>query len=323
MFNKIKKNMKNHSLIQTILLSIILLLPLIACIMKEENPFFTEYKTPFQVPPFDKIKIEHYVPAFKEGMNQQIEEIDAIVSKEAPNFNNTIEALEHSGELLNKVSEVFYNMNSAYTNPEIQAIAKDVAPLLSKHSDDIMLNPKLFARVKEVYQKKNEFQLNSEQMRLLEETYKSFIRSGANLSTEQQNELRKINQELSVLTLKFGENILAETNKFKLELNTEKELAGLPSAIVSAAKQASKDNGGQSYLFTLHNPSVMPFLQYSMVRENREKVFNAYSMRGNNGDEFDNKEIINKIVNLRIRKANFSDIPATQISFSKKYGKKH
>jgi len=305
MFNKIKKIMKNQNLIQIILLSIILLIPLKACNMKEENPFFTEYKTPFQVPPFEKIKIEHYVPAFKEGMNQQKEEIDAIVSKkEAPNFNNTIEALEYSGELLNKVSEVFYNMNSAYTNPEIQAIAKDVAPMLSKHSDDIMLNPELFARVKEVYQKKNEFQLNSEQMRLLEETYKSFIRSGANLSLEQQDELRKINQELSVLTLKFGENILAETNKFKLELNTEDELAVLPEAIVGAAKQASKDNGGQGYLFTLHNPSVMPFLQYSMVRENREKMFNAYSMRGNNGDEFDNKEIINKIVNLRIRKAN-------------------
>ncbi len=305
MFKNFKNNMKKLQLIQLIILSIILIIPAKASDMKEENPFYQEYQTPYHVPPFEKIKIEHYVPAFKEGMSRQKAEIDFLVNKkEAPSFSNTIEALEYSGELLNKVSEVFYNMNSANTNPEIQAIAKEIAPMLSKHSDDIMLNTLLFARVKEVYNQKDKLKLNTEQSRLLEETYKNFIRSGANLAPKQQEELRKINQELSVLTLKFGENTLAETNKFKLVLRSDEELAGLPTGIIEGAKQAAKESGEEGYLFTLHNPSVMPFLQYSMVRDNREKMFIAYSSRGNNNDGLDNKDIINKIVNLRLKKAN-------------------
>lgn len=297
--------MKKLQIIQAILLFIVLLIPAKASDMKEENPFLWEFSTPFQVPPFDKIKIEHYLPAFKEGMELQKKEIDFLVNrKDVPDFKNTIEALELSGELLNNVASVFYNMNSANTSAEIQNIAKEVAPQLSKHSDDIMLNPRLFAKVKEVYNKKNKLKLEPEEMRLLEETYKNFIRSGANLSEKKQKELREINQELSVLTLKFGENVLAETNRFKLFLKTDEELVGLPVSLIQSAKLAAKESNDSGYLFTLHNPSLMPFLQYSMVRDKRETMFNAYSKRGNNNDEFDNKEVINQIVNLRIKKAN-------------------
>lgn len=272
---------------------------------KEKNPFFSEYNTPFGVPPFDKIKVEHYKPAILEGIKQHDKEINAIVVKRSmPTFESIIETLERSGELLDKVTTVFFNMNSCNTNAELQKIAQEVSPLLSKHSDDIMLNKDLFQRVKSVYENKDKLKLNQEQMKLLEETYKGFVRNGANLNDEQQKRLREINGELALLTLSFGQNILAENNSFKLVIDNKDDLAGLPQSAIDAAAETAKETGNEGkWVFTLHNPSWIPFMTYSAKRELREKMFYAYSKRGNNGNNLDNNENIIKIVNLRLEKA--------------------
>lgn len=290
------------------LIALGLILPLIAVTAKptkSDNPFFNEYKTPLGVPPFDKIKTEHYLPAFEAGIKQQAEEIAAIVNNpKEPDFKNTIEAMEYSGEILTKVSNVFFNMTSCNTSKEMQDIAKTVSPMLSKHGDDIMLNAKLFARIKKVYDNQAKMKLNGEQKRLLEKVYKDFARNGANLSDDKKNELRKINEELSLLALKFGDNVLAETNNFKLFIDNEKDLAGLPESIRMGAAEEAKDAGKPGkWLFTLHNPSVMPFLQYSANRELRKKMQEAYINRANNNNEFDNKENIKKIIDLRQKRA--------------------
>ncbi|MBM4174875.1 MAG: M3 family metallopeptidase [Ignavibacteria bacterium] len=273
--------------------------------MKTANPFFEEYKTPFQVPPFDKIKEVHYMPAFKAGMEEQQKEVDDIINNNAaPTFSNTIEALEYSGNLLNKVSYVFYNLNSADTNESLQKIAKDVSPLLSKHRDDINLSEKLFQRVKSVYENRSNFNLTPEQIRLLDEYYKDFVRGGANLDEKQKERMREINKELSLLTLKFGENNLKETNSFKMILENEEDLIGLPQSNKESSSKAAKEAGlDGKWLFTLDKPSLIPFLQYSNRRDLREKMFKAYINRGNNNNEYDNKEILSKIVSLRIEKA--------------------
>lgn len=293
---------------KTGLISLIVLLMVAACAptKEEKNPFLSDYNTPFNVPPFDKIREAHYMPAFEEAMRQHKLEIENIVSNtEAPNFANTIEAYEYSGSLLRNVSLVFYNANSANTNDEIQAIATELAPKMSQHNDNIRLNPDLFARVKAVYEQKDQLDLNPEQKKLLDETYKGFIRSGAGLSADKQERLREINKELSSLTLKFGQNVLGETNKFKMEVDNEADLAGLPqSAIDGAAERAAADSLPGKWVFTLHNPSVMPFLSHADNRELRKVMQQAYINRGNNNNEFDNKEIIGKIVNLRLERAN-------------------
>ena len=271
-----------------------------------ENPFFTEYTTPFGVPPFDQIKNEHFVPAIDKGMEEQNKEIDSIIKNEAaPDFENTIAALDYSGDLLRKVTGVFYNFNSSNTNSEIQAIAKEIAPKLSAHYDNINLNPELFARVKAVHNNREALSLNGEQTMLLEDTYKDFVRGGADLDSNAQSRFREINQELSLVTLQFGENVLAETNKYKLVLEAQEDLAGLPQGLIEQGAQTAKESGmNGKWVYTLQNSSIMPFLQYAEKRNLREDIYKAYINRGNNNDERDNKALILKIAALRLERAN-------------------
>ncbi|MCI0474446.1 MAG: peptidase M3, partial [Ignavibacteria bacterium] len=259
----------------------------------QSNPLLEAYDTEFNVPPFEKIKIEHFLPAFREGMKQQAAEIESIVNNpEAPTFENTIAALDYSDYRLSEVSAVFYNLLSANTSPELQKIASEIAPEISAHSDNIILNEKLFARVKSVYMKKIMLP-GPGQMKLLEDTYKSFVRGGANLDEAQKTRLKEINKDLSLLRLKFGENLLAETNGFKLIIEDKKDLSGLPDALIQSAYDAGKKTGMEGkWVFTLQNPSLIPFLTYADNRALREKIWRAYSSRGNNDNANDNKEII-------------------------------
>ncbi|WP_278632245.1 M3 family metallopeptidase [Parabacteroides goldsteinii] len=265
----------------------------------------TEFTTPFGVPPFDKIELEDYMPAFKEAIAQQQKEVDDIVGQTAaPDFENTIVALDQSGSLLRKVNAVFSGLNSANTNDEMQALSRELSPLLSKNSDDIRLNKDLFARVKTVYDNRESLNLNKEQKKLLEETYKSFVRGGANLDAEQQARLRELNSEISMLQLTFGQNMLKETNAFQLVIGNKDDLAGLPESLILNAEVAARAAGLEGkWLFTLHNPSVMPFLQYADNRALREKIFKGYINRGNNGNDADNKDVVLKLVTLRLEKA--------------------
>ena len=276
------------------------------CSQHMDNPLLKEFDTPYGVPPFDEITTQHYMPAFTAGMEEHIAEIDAIVANtEPPSFENTIEAFEYSGGTLQRARMVFSNMTSANTSSEIQQIARDSAPLISKHWDDIMLNPELFARIKAVYDQKDELEPGREQHRLLTETYKSFVRGGANLPEDKQERFREINERLSVLTLEFGDNVLAENNNFELVLESEEDLAGLPESVIASAADAAEKAGYEGkWLITLHNPSALPFLQYSSRRDLREKVQQAYVGKGNNDDEYDNKENIKEIVSLRLERAN-------------------
>lgn len=270
------------------------------------NPLLAEYNTPFQVPPFDQIKNEHFKPAFDEAFQQHTAEIDAIVKNtDEPTFDNTILAYENSGKLLSKVSTVFGNLNSANTNDALKALAVELAPISSAHRDNIALNDTLFNRVKSVWENKDSFGLNDEQLTLLEDTYKSFVRSGANLNEEDKEKLRKINSELSVLGVQFGQNLLDETNAYQLVIENEADLAGLPSSLIAAAADEAKANGQEGkWIFTLQNPSVMPFLQYADNRDLRKQIWEAYQNRGNNGNDADNNEVLVKIANLRLEKAN-------------------
>ena len=265
----------------------------------------TEFTTPFGVPPFDKIELDDYMPAFKEAIAQQQKEVDDIVGQTAaPDFENTIVALDQSGSLLRKVNAVFSGLNSANTNDEMQALSRELSPLLSKNSDDIRLNKDLFARVKTVYDNRKSLNLNKEQKKLLEETYKSFVRGGANLDAEQQARLRELNSEISMLQLTFGQNMLKETNAFQLVIENKDDLAGLPESLILNAEVAARAAGLEGkWLFTLHNPSVMPFLQYADNRALREKIFKGYINRGNNGNDADNKDVVLKLVTLRLEKA--------------------
>ena len=276
-----------------------------SALAKGDNPFFGKYSSPYGIPPFDKIKVEHYKPAFIKGMEEQKKEIEAIVkNKKTATFENTIVALDRSGKLLNKVSSVFYGQNSANTNAEMQAVSRELSPLLSKHSDDITMNAELFKRVKYVYDNQEKMNLDKEQKKLLEETYKDFVRSGANLNAEQQQRLRELNAEISMLQLTFGQNMLAETNAFKLVVDNEADLAGLPQNLIANAAESAKEAGLEGkWVFTLHNPSVMPFLQYSERRELRERMFKGYTSRGSHGNANDNRDIIRRLLKVRAEKA--------------------
>jgi peptidyl-dipeptidase Dcp len=269
-----------------------------------DNPFFSDFKTPFGVPPFDKIDSTDYMPAFIEGMKQQKAEIDAIVNnKDVPSFDNTILAFDRSGLLLSRVSKVFYNINEANTNEQIQALARRVDPLLSKHRDDIYLNPVLFTKIKAVYDKSLELKLDSQQMRVTDKYYRDFVRMGANLTPDKQDQLRRINAELSLLSLTFGENLLAETNKnFKLIIQDSADLAGLPQGAIDGAAETARIDSVKGWVFTLSKPSMIPFLQYAQNRTLREKIYRGYFMRGNNGNKNDNNAIVAKIVSLRVKK---------------------
>lgn len=271
----------------------------------EDNPLLATYDTPYEVPPFDLIKNHHYKPAILEAIRINQAEIDAITNvKENPTFANTIEAFENSGSLLNRITTVFSNLNSANTNDTLQALAQELAPELSKHNDNIFLNEKLFARVKKVWDTQLDFNLNAEQAKLLEKKYKAFIRSGANLNKEQKDRLRKINEELSVVSLKFGDNVLAENNGYQLIIDKKEDLAGLPEeVIITATEDAKAANKEGKWLFTLHNSSVMPFLQYAANRELRKKIWTAYKDRGNNGNNLDNRANVVLMANLRAEKA--------------------
>lgn len=272
----------------------------------EMNPFLADYNTSFNVPPFDKIKNEHFLPAIKEGIAQQKKEIESIVNNpEPPDFENTVAALDYTGHLLTEVNSVFYNLQSAHTNDELQKIAQEASPLMSQHGDDILLNEGLFGRIKEVYDQKDALSLNPEQKMLLEKTYRRFARNGALLSEEQKAQLREINAELSLLSLKFGDNLLAENNAFQLVIENEADLTGLPQGVRDAAAAAANEAGlSDSWVITLHSPSRMPFLQYSDNRMLREKVMKAYINRGNNDNVYDNKAIVEKITSLRVKRAN-------------------
>lgn len=273
--------------------------------LQSDNPLLAAYETPFNVPPFDKIKDEHFKPAFEEALKQHNLEIDSIVNNtDEATFENTIIALENAGSLLSNVSTVFYNLNSANTNDSIQSLAKELAPQISAHSDEISLNAKLFERVKSVFANKDKFALDAEDLKLLEETYKGFVRSGANLSESNKEALKKINSELSVLTTQFGQNLLAETNAYELVVDKKEDLTGLPEGLISAAADVAKAKGKEGkWVFTLSNPSVMPFLQYAENRELRKNIWDAYQKRGNNDNESDNKQILVKIANFRLEKA--------------------
>ena len=267
----------------------------------ESNPLLTEFNTPYGVPPFDQIKAEHYEPAFKFAMSLHNDEVAAILAnKEEPTFNNTILELDRSGEMLTTISEIFGMMCAAMNDDDMQKIQESVMPLLAAHYDAISMNDELFKRIKVVYDKRNSTDLTAEQIRLVEKIYDSAVRQGALLNEEQKARLQKINEELSLLTVKFDNNLLAETNDFKLEL-TSKEVLDLPKAVRDAARHSDNDH---KYTFTLHKPSLIPFLTYSKHRDLREKMYKAYLNRCNNNNDHDNKQIINDIIRLRIEKAN-------------------
>lgn len=270
-----------------------------------DNPLLSPFNTPFGVPPFDQIKEDHYLPAFKEAIRIQAEEIELICNNpESPDFSNTIEALEHSGRDLDRVAAVFFNQLGTNTNEEMQRISNEIAPELSRHQDSIVLNTILFDRISNVYAHKAGYQLTPEQERLLDETYKGFVHGGANLDPESKKRLSEINEQLAVLTLNFGENVLAETNDFKLVLEKEEELDGLPETLRAAAAEAATEAGfANKWLFTLHKPSLIPFLQNSTRRDLREKMFKAYISRANRNNSHDNKELISKIIKLRVEKS--------------------
>ena len=268
---------------------------------KEENPLITEFETPYGVPPFDLIKPGHYEPALKFAMSLHNDEIAAILAnQEEPTFENTILEFDRSGALLAEISDIFGMMCAAMNSDEMQEVQEDIMPLLAAHYDSISMNEELFKRIKAVYDKRNSSNLSAEQIRLVEKMYKSAVRQGALLNEEQKERLKEINEELSLLTVKFDNNLLAETNDFKLELS-EKECINLPKAVRDAAKEKKEDS---NYTFTLHKPSIIPFLTYSQHRELREKIYKAYLNRCNNENSHDNKKIINDIVRLRIEKAN-------------------
>lgn len=270
-----------------------------------ENPFFVEWNTPFGVPPFDQIKDEHYRSAFAEGMRLEKEEIDAIVNNpEAPTFENTLVALDKTGAFLSRVYNVFSNLSSAHTNDSIQAIEKDIEPQLSAHYDDINLNEGLFKRVKAVYEQRESLDLNTEQARLLEKRYKSFVRGGAELPADKKARMREINGELATLSVQFGEHVLKDNNAFKLVIENEAELEGLPASAVSAAAATAKDEDLEGkWVFTISRPSLYPFLTYSPNRAYREKLYKGYIMKGDNGNGFDNNTIVARMTELRSERA--------------------
>lgn len=259
----------------------------------------------FDTAPFSKIENKHFLPAISQLIEETKAEIDKIISNyEVPTFENTVEALEFTGEKLDRASSIFFNLNSAETNEEIQKIAQEVSPMLTEFSNDILLNEKLFERIKSVYEQRESLELSGEQQMLLEKKYKSFSRNGANLSEEKKKELRKIDTELSKLKLTFGENVLAETNKFELHITDKEDLSGLPDGVIEAASQTAGEKGKEGWIFTLDHPSYVPFLTYADNRELRKKMAIAFGAKGFHNDELDNQQNVLQIVRLRHNRAN-------------------
>jgi peptidyl-dipeptidase Dcp len=271
---------------------------------KETNPLLSDWNTPHQTPPFPEIKHEHFVPAIDETLKEAKEEADAIINRtDAPTFQNTIVALEVSGEKLERVTSVLFNLNSAETDDTIQAIAREVSPKLSEFSNYISLNEKLFGKVKAVYEIRNQLNLSAEDLQLLEKKYLGFVRSGANLVGDAKKRYAEITTELSKLSLQFGENVLAETNSYQLLVTDKKDLAGLPESECEAAAQVAKAKGKEGWLFTLQGPSFVGFMKYADNQNLREQMYRAYTSRGYQKNDKNNEEIIRKTVNLKLEKA--------------------
>lgn len=280
---------------------ILILLCIIINMMNAQNPFFEKYTTPYGTVPFDKIKTEHYEPAIREGMRQQAAEIDAIVNNpEAPTFANTILAYEKSGKLLDRVTTVFGNLRSAETNDDLQTLAQEMMPLLSEHSNNISLNEELFKRVKAVYNQKEQLNLTPEQTKLLENIYDGFIRRGANLQGEAKKQYRQLTKELSSLTLQFSENNLKEINNYQLVLTDKAQLAGLPESAIAAAAETAKEKGVEGWVFTLQAPSYIPFMTYADNRDLRHELYMAYNTKCTHNNEYNNIDIVKKLVNTRM-----------------------
>lgn len=274
------------------------------------NPLLSSFDTPQQTPPFGQIKHEHYEPAFREAIKEGLEEVDAITSgQEEPSFANTIEALEYSGMRLNLISDIFYNLLSAETDARMQEIARELSPLVSDYGNDILFNEALFQRIKAVYDDRDQLELSPEQMTLLEKTYKRFARNGAELDKEAQARLREISRELSELSLHFSDNVLAETNDYVLHITDEADLSGLPGSVREAAAQAASKRELEGWVFTLHAPSMTPFLQYADSRELRKEIYMAFSRRSSRDNDYDNKDILIRIANLRMERANMLGYP--------------
>ena len=269
------------------------------------NPFLNEYETPFKIPPFEEIEFAHYEPAFDIGMKEHLKEIEEIANnQQEPTFENTIEAMERSGETLDKVANVFFNLLGSNTNDDMDALAMKISPKLSAHNDSILLNKELFKRIKELFDNKGSFNLTTEQNRLLEETYKRFIRSGANLDNQSMERLTQINSSLSSLSVQFDQNVLKETNSYSMVIENEEDLDGLPAEEIRQASLLA-DSEGQSgkWVFKPTRVSMYPFLTYSTQRDLREELYNSYIQRGDNDNEYDNKEIITEMISLRKEKA--------------------
>ncbi|MDR3653929.1 MAG: M3 family metallopeptidase [Paludibacter sp.] len=288
------------------ILSILVMGILLLGCAKTDNPFLKAYTNKYGAPPFDQIKNEHFMPAFTEGIKEQQDEINTIAeSKDAPTFDNTIAALDYSGELLKKVSSVFFNLYSCDTNAGMDKIASEISPVLLEHNDNIYLNEKLFARIKKLYENRTKLNLSTEQNRLLEKYYRNFIRSGAALNSEQKAKLREINKELGLAELAFGKNVLDDTNSYQKVVDNEVDLAGLPKSVQQAAAEAAKAAGKNGkWVFTTQKSSFIPVLQYSENRELRKDLLLAYTNLANHNNSKDNKAVINKIIKLRTQKAN-------------------
>ena len=279
-----------------------LVLAVIGC--KMENPLLTESTAPFGAPQFDKIRNEHYLPAFEQGIAEAKAEIDAIVAnQEEPTFENTIEAMEYAGQTLNRVASIFYALMEAHTNETLQQIAEEISPMLTEYSMYVSLNNDLFQRVKAVYEKRNELGLDKDQMTLLEDSYKGFVRGGANLSDEDKALYSKWSEELSLTTLQFSKNVLAATNAYTLHITDEADLCGLPEFVKTMGAETAAEKGLEGWAFTLDYPSYSPFLQYSTNRDLRRQIWTAYNTRAIGGEN-DNTEIVKKIIDLRIKIAN-------------------
>lgn len=293
------------------ILGIMMVLFAVSCQDKtDSNPLLSKFDTPYQTPPFDKIKHEHYMPALDSAISLARHEIDAIISNpEEPSFQNTIEALDHSGKLLADVSNILFNLNEAETDSTLQQIVIEASPKLTDFSNDINLNPELFKRVKAVWEKRESLNLTPEQAMLLDKTYKGFVRNGANLSEADKEKYRAISRELSELTVKFNQNVLAETNSYKLHITNEADLAGLPQSLIDAAAYTAKQKGMEGWVITLDYPMYGPFMKYADNRELRKQLYMAYGSRCFKGNEYDNQKVALRIANLRLELANLLGYP--------------
>jgi Zn-dependent oligopeptidase len=268
--------------------------------MSELNPLLQH----FDYPPFSKLKTEHFKPAFEESLKQARSEIDAIVKNdETPTFENTVEALEFSGYQLGRITSIFFNLNSAETNPEIQQLAQELSPLLSEFNNDLLLNKDLFQKIKKVYDGKSKQDFSEEQLMLLEKIYKNFTRNGANLSEKQQTRLREIDKTLSITSLKFGENVLAETNNFELHIEEEDKLKGIPKAVKKSAQNLAKEKGKEGYIFTLDYPTYIPVMKFAEHRELRKELFLGFGSKAFKDNQFNNEDHVLKIIQLRLERA--------------------